>query len=573
MKKILHNMLIWNGAATLGLLAMFSAPMMNLAVAQANEPAISVSATNPPPAAVNAGETNSAPAEAAQPRARRHSGNSNHDLVMFGRSSLLPAGDTANDMVVIGGSATALGKVRQDMVAIFGNVMVGDEVGGDTVAVIGNIKLGTNAVVHGDTVAVLGNIKMGPNTEVHGDVVAIGGAVEHGEGSVIDGQVVGMPGFGWLGEWLEQCAFKLRPLAPQLGWLWAIAGVFLLIYLLIAIAFPRPVQACVNEITRRPVTTILAGLLTKILLPFVFLILVVTGVGIFVVPFLVIAVMIAGMIGKVGLLQYFGQQIGRQFNLTPLQKPLVAFLLGWVILTLLYLVPILGLIVYTLTGTWALGAVVMALFSGRRREMPDKPTAPPPAHGASPAMAAVAPMQMAGGQGIPAGVAPTGTPQPTGIPGTPPSGAAIATIPLVGFELLSYPKASFWERMGAAFLDIVIVGFITGIAHGPLVFLLAFVSGPPVFFIVALAYFAGLWAWKGTTVGGIVLKLQIVRCDGKPVTFAVALVRGLAAALSVVVLFLGFLWIAWDPDKQGWHDKIAGTIVVRLPRSVPLVCA
>jgi uncharacterized RDD family membrane protein YckC len=103
--------------------------------------------------------------------------------------------------------------------------------------------------------------------------------------------------------------------------------------------------------------------------------------------------------------------------------------------------------------------------------------------------------------------------------------------------------------------------------------LLAFVSGPPVFFIVALAYFAGLWAWKGTTVGGIVLKLQIVRCDGKPVTFAVALVRGLAAALSVVVLFLGFLWIAWDPDKQGWHDKIAGTIVVRLPRSVPLVCA
>ena len=126
--------------------------------------------------------------------------------------------------------------------------------------------------------------------------------------------------------------------------------------------------------------------------------------------------------------------------------------------------------------------------------------------------------------------------------------------------------------MGAAFLDMVVVGFIAGIAHGPLGFLLAFLSGPPTFLIVALAYFAGMWAWKGTTVGGIVLKLHVVRADGQPLTFVAALVRGLAAAFSVVVLFLGFLWIAWDRDKQGWHDKIAGTIVVRLPRSIPLVC-
>jgi len=40
----------------------------------------------------------------------------------------------------------------------------------------------------------------------------------------------------------------------------------------------------------------------------------------------------------------------------------------------------------------------------------------------------------------------------------------------------------------------------------------------------------------------------------------------------VVVFFLGFLWVAWDKDKQGWHDKIAGTVVVRLPQAQPLVC-
>jgi uncharacterized RDD family membrane protein YckC len=115
--------------------------------------------------------------------------------------------------------------------------------------------------------------------------------------------------------------------------------------------------------------------------------------------------------------------------------------------------------------------------------------------------------------------------------------------------------------MGAAFLDVVLVGILGAI-----------VGGPPLGFLVALAYFSGMWAWRGTTVGGIVLKLQVVRTDGQPLTFLAALVRGLAAAFSVVVFFLGFLWIAWDPDKQGWHDKIAGTVVVRLPRPVPLVC-
>jgi uncharacterized RDD family membrane protein YckC len=348
-----------------------------------------------------------------------------------------------------------------------------------------------------------------------------------------------------------------------LGWLWAVNGGIFLLYLLIAIAFPRPVKACVEEITHRPATTVLLGLLTKILLPLVVLILLVTGIGVFVVPFLLVAVLVAGMFGKVGLLQCIGQQIGRQLNLAAMKKPLAAFLVGWVFITLLYLVPVLGLIVFTLTGLWALGAVIMALFSGRRREMPDKPAAPPPGYGPTVAMAAAA---------APMGDAPPPVNPdvaPTGAPGAPPSGmppvqtAAIspAAAAAAGTEWLSYPKAGFWERMGAGFLDVVLVGILSAI-----------VGGVPLGFVVALAYFTGMWAWKGTTVGGIVLKMQVVRTDGRHVTFAAALVRALAAAFSVVFLFLGFLWIAWDPDKQGWHDKIAGTIVVRLPRSVPLVC-
>ena len=128
-------------------------------------------------------------------------------------------------------------------------------------------------------------------------------------------------------------------------------------------------------------------------------------------------------------------------------------------------------------------------------------------------------------------------------------------------DILSYPRAGFWERMGAGFLDIVLVSILGSIVHVP-----------SLGFLLALAYFAGMWAWKGTTIGGIVLGLKVVRLDGESVTFAVALVRALAAAFSIVVLFLGFLWIAWDADRQGWHDKIAGTVVLKLPRGTPLVC-
>jgi uncharacterized RDD family membrane protein YckC len=128
-------------------------------------------------------------------------------------------------------------------------------------------------------------------------------------------------------------------------------------------------------------------------------------------------------------------------------------------------------------------------------------------------------------------------------------------------DVLAYPKAGFWERMAAGFLDMVLIGIIAGAA----------VHSASLTMLVALAYFSAMWTWKGTTVGGIVLGLKVVRADGQPLPFLVALTRALAAAFSIFVLFLGIFWIAWDLDKQGWHDKIAGTVVLKLPRSAPLL--
>jgi hypothetical protein len=196
-------------------------------------------------------------------------------IVMFGQNVELKAGDTADVVVVIGGSAKIHGKVRQAVVTIGGSSEVDGEVGDAVVAVMGNIHLKPGAKINKDAVAVMGTLTVDPGVKVAGDAVAIGGKFNIADGAKIHGQKVnvGLPipfaNIEWLGKWLRYCVFEFRPLAPQVGFVWIIAGVFFLFYLFIAAVFPRPVQVCVDGLTQRPATTFLMGLLTKILVPVV----------------------------------------------------------------------------------------------------------------------------------------------------------------------------------------------------------------------------------------------------------------------------------------------------------------
>ena len=67
----------------------------------------------------------------------------------------------------------------------------------------------------------------------------------------------------------------------------------------------------------------------------------------------------------------------------------------------------------------------------------------------------------------------------------------------------------------------------------------------------------------GQTAGMRILGIFIVRVDGSPFTMKEAALRHLVGyPLSSIAFFLGFLWMLWDPRQQGWHDKLARTIVV-----------
>jgi uncharacterized RDD family membrane protein YckC len=83
--------------------------------------------------------------------------------------------------------------------------------------------------------------------------------------------------------------------------------------------------------------------------------------------------------------------------------------------------------------------------------------------------------------------------------------------------------------------------------------------------VTALLYFTLLTGDGGQTPGKKLLGIRVVRVDGTSVPYDKAFTRSLGYMLSVFFgTFLGFLWALWDRKKQAWHDKIAGTIVIRV---------
>jgi len=81
--------------------------------------------------------------------------------------------------------------------------------------------------------------------------------------------------------------------------------------------------------------------------------------------------------------------------------------------------------------------------------------------------------------------------------------------------------------------------------------------------IVAVMYIRALGR-TGQTWGRKIASVKVVLRDtGQPIGAGKALGRTLFAVLSRIPCFLGYLWMLWDKDKQTWHDKVVGSIVVR----------
>jgi uncharacterized RDD family membrane protein YckC len=132
--------------------------------------------------------------------------------------------------------------------------------------------------------------------------------------------------------------------------------------------------------------------------------------------------------------------------------------------------------------------------------------------------------------------------------------------------------AGFWVRVAALMVDGLVLAVLS-IALAPGAF--AFVQTGPNWYelnhgssavgaLIGLVYFIGFWAWRGQTPGMIAFTLRVVRAeDGGHVDVIRSLLRYVGLIISFAVILIGVIWVAFDGRKQGWHDKLGGTVVVR----------
>jgi uncharacterized RDD family membrane protein YckC len=145
------------------------------------------------------------------------------------------------------------------------------------------------------------------------------------------------------------------------------------------------------------------------------------------------------------------------------------------------------------------------------------------------------------------------------------SGAAAWAIPAPGRPLTAEdaPKAGFWMRVIAWFIDGIIIG-LPSIALGTVVLHTDKTGQSGIQLLLELTYFVYFWSsyGKGQTIGMQLLHMKVVKTDGSLLSVTGALLRFVGVIIGSITFCLGLIWVAIDAKKQGWHDKIAGTYVV-----------
>jgi uncharacterized RDD family membrane protein YckC len=196
-------------------------------------------------------------------------------------------------------------------------------------------------------------------------------------------------------------------------------------------------------------------------------------------------------------------------------------------------------------------------------------------------------------------------PPPTPPPAPPPSGDSYQSPPSTPSVYSPQPApiqyaapqyqgpqpryAGFWIRLVARLLDGLVIGIPFGILLG--VFFViggvasnhtssssqdsqnaaaaaVFGGGFLLLYLIALVVQVGYWIYfwgtSGATLGMRLLHLKVVDADtGGPIGYARATVRFLMSIVNGWACYIGWIWVAFDPRKQGWHDKVANSVVLQ----------
>ncbi|MCW8894038.1 MAG: zinc-ribbon domain-containing protein [Deltaproteobacteria bacterium] len=145
-------------------------------------------------------------------------------------------------------------------------------------------------------------------------------------------------------------------------------------------------------------------------------------------------------------------------------------------------------------------------------------------------------------------------------------------------QIDALPKAGFWMRLVATIIDVFIVfvlefllgsllavaGFATASGHegafGNIAILIQLFG-----YALSFAYYIVFTGYCGQTPGKMALRIKVIRCDGANISYGRAAFREIPAKfISGIIFGIGYLMVAFDEQKQGLHDRMADTYVIKL---------
>ena len=224
------------------------------------------------------------------------------------------AGGKGRDKVVTGDVTIGPGERWRDVVALRGSVRMGAGSSARQVtAVLGSVDLEAGATVEREVVAVGGNVHVASGAHVGADVVSVGGEVSIEQGGVVEGQEVSVSVPGIAG--LVGLAAPGPSTSKGMSFGWRITQaiakfvVFFLLALLLRAVAPVRLDRVTASLTRAPLRDVLVGVLGTIAMPVLTVLLVVTIVGILLVPVQLIAILVAAVLGYTALALLVGRAI------------------------------------------------------------------------------------------------------------------------------------------------------------------------------------------------------------------------------------------------------------------------
>ena len=354
-------------------------------------------------------------------------GSDDGEVVKIGGNYVLPKDQEVERLVVISGLARIEGTVKDEMVVIAGGATLAGSarVQGNVVVLGGTVEVEEGATVQRDLVVLGGGLEVPPGFEPGGEQVSIGA----------------FPTGGMLAEvipWFTQGLFLGRPIVPSLTWIWAVVAVLALLYLLINFIFSGPVHACAQALADKPLSVGLVGMLVLVLIAPLSLMLVVSVIGLVLIPFFWVMLLVAGLVGSVGVARWIGTRVLAEESPENRVDAARSLLIGLALITLVFMIPVLGFAAWSVLCVLALGAAATEAFAGLRRE---NPAAPSPAAPTPPP--------------VPAGSGPVDDKAEESAAQTASQDERVSADDLSAFQ-----RATFFVRLGAFLIDLAMVALL-----------------------------------------------------------------------------------------------------------------